>query len=87
MLVVEVEKKIKAQFSGKGPCTRSITWYVKEYHLVGTLLLKVPSPDEIPAHAFKSLCVGLESYISICQTNEKCVKLGKQKLAVLVNGS
>jgi hypothetical protein len=47
--------------------------------------VKVGSLSEIPVHAFESLCVRLESYISICQTNEKCAKLGKQKLAVLVN--
>jgi hypothetical protein len=85
MLAKEVEKKIIVQFSGKGPCAQSITWYVNEYHLVGTLPLKAGNPGDIPTHAFKSLCVGLERYISICQTNKKCAKLGKQKLVVLVN--
>ncbi len=44
ILAKEVEKKTKAPFSGKGPCARSITWYVNKYHLVNTSLLKVRSP-------------------------------------------
>ena len=85
MSVKEVERKIKARFSGEGLCARSITRYVNKYHFVGTSPLKNGRPGEILPHAFDSLCVGLESSISICQNNKKCAKLGKQKLAMLVN--
>ncbi len=85
MSAKQVERMIKARFSGEGPCARSITRYVNEYKLVGTSPLKNGRPGEIPPHAFDSLCVGLESYISICQNNKKFMKLGKLKLAMLVN--
>jgi hypothetical protein len=77
MSAKQVERMIKARFSGEGPCARSITRYVNEYKLVGTSPLKNGRPGEIPPHAFDSLCVGLESYISICQNNKKFMKLGK----------
>ena len=85
MSAKQVESIINARFSGEGPSARSITRYVNEYHLVGTSPLKNGRPGEIPPHAFDSLCVGLESYISICQNNKKFMKLGKLKLAMLVN--
>ena len=85
MSAKQVERIINAQFLGEGPCGQSITHYVNEYHLVGTSPLKNGRPGEIPPHAFDSLCVGLESYISICQNNKQCMKLGKLKLAMLVN--
>ena len=85
MSAKEVEKKIKIRYSGEGPCARTITRYVNQYHLVATSPLKVGKPSEIPDHAFESLCVGLESYISIIQNNKQNHKLEKKKLAALVN--
>ena len=40
MSAKQVERMIKARFSGEGPCARSITRYVNEYKLVGTSPLK-----------------------------------------------
>ena len=71
MSAKQVERMIKARFSGEGPCARSITRYVNEYKLVGTSPLKNGRPGEIPPHAFDSLCVGLESYISICVKRQR----------------
>jgi hypothetical protein len=56
MLAKEVEKKIKARFSGKGPCAQSITGYVNKYHLVSTLMLKV-------RHQVKSLHMHLSLFV------------------------
>ena len=36
MSAKEVEKKIKKRYSGEGPCARTITRYVNQYHLVAT---------------------------------------------------
>jgi len=48
MSAKEVEKKIKKHYSGEGPCARTITWYVNQYHLVDSFLLrKVGKPSEI----------------------------------------
>jgi hypothetical protein len=85
MSAKEVEKKIKMCYSGEGPCARTITRYVNQYHLVDSSPLKVGKLSEIPDHAFESLCVGLESYISIIQNNKQNHKLEKKKLMALVN--
>ena len=84
-LVFSKRKKIKKRYSGEGPCARTITRYANQYHLVDSSPLKVGKPSEIPDHAFGSLCVGLESYISIIQNNKRNHKLEKKKLAALVN--
>ena len=41
MSAMEVEKKNKIRYSGEGPCARTITRYVNQYHLVDTSPLKV----------------------------------------------
>jgi hypothetical protein len=78
MSAKEVEKKIKLRFYGEGPNAQSIMRYVNEYHLVGTSPLKNGFPGEIPPHAFDSLCVALESYISICKNNKNAQSLGSK---------
>ena len=78
----EVEAAIKKRFSGTGPSAQSITRYVNEYKLVGVSPVRRGSP---PA-AFESLCVGVESYISINQLNRNCRNnIGKKDLAQLIN--
>jgi hypothetical protein len=48
--------------------------------------VKQGSPGHIPLAAFESLCVGIESYISINQLNQNCSNgIGKKELAQLVN--
>ena len=81
----QVAAAIKKRYSGLGPSSRSITRYVNKYNLVGVSPVKRGSPGQIPRSAFESLCVTVESYISINQVNRTCTKIGKQKLAMLVN--
>ncbi len=85
MSAMEVERRIKKRYSGEGPCARMIMRYINQYRLVDSSPLKVGKPSEIPDHAFESLCVGLESYISIIQNNKLNHKLEKKKLMALVN--
>lgn len=77
MSAEQVSKAIKLRYNGAGPCS--------ERNLVDVSPVKHGSPGQIPQSAFESLCVALESYISINQVNRNWVKLGKQKLAMLVN--
>ena len=59
---------------------------MNEYKLVGVLPGGRGSPGNIPPAAFESLCVGVESYISINQLNPKCGNIiGKKDLMQLVN--
>ncbi len=59
---------------------------MNEYKLVGVLPVQRGSPGNIPPAAFESLCVGVESYISINHFNPKCGNIiGKEDLAQLVN--
>jgi hypothetical protein len=82
----EVEAAIKNRFSGTGPSARTITRYVKKYKLIGVLPVRRGSPGDIPPAAFESLCVGIESYISINQLNWNCGNnIGKKDIAQLVN--
>ena len=83
----KVEAAIKKRFSGTGPSARSITCNVNKYKykLVGVSPVRRGSPGDIPPAAFKSLCVGVESYISINQLNRNCGNnIGKKDLAQLV---
>jgi len=84
----KVEAANMKRFSGTaGPSARSITCYVNEYKLVGVLPVRRGSPGDFPPAAFESLCVGVESYISINQLNRNCGNnIGKKDLAQLVNG-
>jgi hypothetical protein len=82
----EVEAAIKTRFAGTGPSARTITRYVNEYKLIGVSPVRRGSPGDIPSAAFESLCVGVESYISINQLNRNCGNnIGKKDLAILVN--
>lgn len=85
MSAEQVAAAINKRYSDLGPCSRSITRYVNEYKLVGVSPVKRGSPGDIPRTAFESLCVAVESYISINQVNRTCSKIGKQKLAMIVN--
>ena len=74
----EVEKIIKARFDEIGPSARTITRYVNDYSLVGSSPVKHGSPGTLPDWAFESLCVALESYISINQVNQNCTNNRKK---------
>ena len=83
----KVEAAIKKRFSGTaGPSARSIACYVNKYKLVGVSPVQRGSPGGIPPTAFESLCVGVESNISINQLNRQCGNnIGNKDLAQLVN--
>jgi len=54
---------------------------------VATKMYKQGSPGNIPPASFESLCVAVESYISIMQLNRRCGNdIGKKELAQIVNG-
>ena len=82
-----IEKDVKQQFDGVGPSARTITRYVNENCLVNASPVKRGNPGYLPAWAFESLCVALESYISINQVNANCHNNGKKNLASRVNGA
>ena len=84
----ETHQMVRKQFDGTGPSDRTIICYVNKYKLVGTSPVKPGNTGNIPpACCFESLCVGVESYISIMQLNRRCGNnIGKMELSQLVNG-
>lgn len=82
----QISALIKKQFDGVGPSARSITRYVNEYSLVDSSPLKRGNPGLLPPWAFESLCVALESFISISQINMNGASNTKKNLAARVNG-
>jgi hypothetical protein len=65
----QVEQTIKKRFEETGPSAQTITCYVNKFKLIDASLVKQGSPGHIPPAAFESLCVNIESYISINQLN------------------
>jgi hypothetical protein len=54
--------------------------------LIGVSPVKQGSPGHILPAVFESLCIDIESYISINQLNQNCGNgIGKKELAQLVN--
>jgi hypothetical protein len=83
----ETQQMVRKRFDGTGPSDRTIVRYINENKLVGASPVKPGSPGDIPPACFDSLCVGVESYISIMQLNRRCGNnIGKMELAQLVNG-
>jgi hypothetical protein len=59
---------------------------MNEYSLVDTSPLNRGNPGTIPAWAFESLCVAVESFISINQVNKNGASNKKKNLSARVNG-
>ena len=83
----EIHQLMSKRFDGTAPGARTIRRYVNDYKLVGVSPIKQGSPGNIPPASFESLCVAVESYISIMQLNRRCGNdIGKKELAQIVNG-
>ncbi len=81
----ETQQMVRKQFDGTGPSDQTIIRYVNDYKLVGASPVKPGNPGNIPPACIESLCVGVESYISIMQLNQRCDNdIGKMELAQLV---
>ena len=81
-----ISMMVKKHHDGVGPSARSIRRYVNEFSLIDSSPLKRGSPGTIPAWAFESLCVAVESYISINQVNMNGASNKKKNLSARVNG-
>ena len=55
--------------------------------MVDTSPLKCSSPGYLPGWAFESLCIAVESFISINQINAMCHDNQKKNLSLQVNGA
>ena len=81
----EIEKVVRKRFNGVGPSARTITRYVNEYSLVNSSPVRRGNPGLLPFWVFESLCVALESFISINQVNQNCQANTKKNLSARVN--
>ena len=66
----KIARLVQAKYDGVGPHAATIWRYVNA-NLVGMSPLKPGVKGDVPAWAFKSLCVAFKSYIRIFQINSK----------------
>ena len=66
----EIAEKVRKEFDGVGPHAATIRKYVKA-NLQGMSPLKCGVKGDVPAWAFKSLCLAFESYVRIQQLNSR----------------
>ncbi len=76
--------RLKRKYDGIGQHPATIRKYVNA-NIACMSLLKPGAKGEVPACAFKSLCVAFESYVHIQQINSQQGKLTDKKLAVRIN--
>jgi hypothetical protein len=80
----KIARLVQAKYDGVGPHAATIWRYVNA-NLVRMSPLKPGVKGDVPAWAFKSLCVAFESYIRICQINSKMGEISYKKLAMCIN--
>ena len=80
----EIARLVRIEYDGVGPHAATIRRYVNA-NLSGMSPLKPGVKGDVPAWAFKSLCVAFESYIRICQINSKIGEITYKKLATRIN--
>ncbi len=80
----EIAILVKKEYDGAGPHATTIRRYVNA-NLSGMLPLKPGVKGDLPAWAFKSLCVAFKSYVRICQINSKIGEITYKKLATRIN--
>ncbi len=76
--------KVKKEFDRVGPHAATIRKYVNA-HLEGMSPLKCGVKGDVPASAFKSLCLAFESYVRIQQLNSRQGEITYKKLVVKIN--
>jgi hypothetical protein len=81
---LQIEAKVKKEFDGVGPSNETIRRYVSA-NLAGMSPLKIGVKGDVPACAFKSLCIAFESFIRIQQINSRQGEITYKKLAVRIN--
>jgi len=79
----QIEKKVKREFDGVGPCAMT-SCYVNS-NLQGMSPLKIGVKGDVPPCAFKSLCITFESFVRIMQINSKSGEITYKKLVVWIN--
>ena len=80
----QIEKKVKREFGGIGPCAMTIRRYVNS-NLQGMSPLKIGVKGDVPPCALKLLCIAFESFVRIMQINSKSGKITYKKLVVRIN--
>ena len=82
--IAAISKKVKEQFDGVGPSTRTIQTYVKD-GLIDTSLKKKGANGNLPLFAFNTICTAFHSFVAIHQINGKSGELNRNRLRDRVN--
>ena len=79
-----ISNKVKEQFDGIGPSTRTIQTYVKD-GLIDTSPKKMGTKGNLPLPAFNTICTAFHSFVTIHQINGKGGELNRRRLWDRVN--
>ena len=81
---LQIEAKVKKEFNGVGPHAATIRRYINA-NIAGMSPLKIGVKGDVPACAFKSLCIAFESFVCIQQINSRQGEITYKKLASRIN--
>ncbi len=81
---LQIEAKAKKEFNGVGPHAATIRRYINA-NIAGMSPLKIGVKGDVPACAFKSLCIAFESFVCIQQINSRQGEITYKKLASRIN--
>ncbi len=84
LLLRQIEKKVKKEYNGIGPC-HTIIWHYVNANIAGMSPLKHGVKGDVPPYAFKLLCVAFESFVCIQQINFCQGKITFKKVAARIN--
>jgi len=84
LLSLQIEAKVKKEFDGVRLHAATIRRYVN-VNIAGMSPLKIGVKGDVPACAFKSLCIAFKSFVRIQQINSRHGKITYKKLAARIN--
>ncbi len=84
LLLHQIEKKLKNQYDGVGPCHTTI-WHYVNTNIAGMSPLKHGVKGDVPPCAFKLLCIAFKSFVCIQHINSCQGEITYKKLASRIN--
>jgi hypothetical protein len=80
----QIEKKVKKEYNGVGPCHTTI-WRYANANIAGMSPLKHGVKGDVPPCVFKLLCIAFESFVCIQQINSCQGAITYKKIMARIN--
>jgi hypothetical protein len=80
----QIEKKVKKEYDGIG-LHAAIIWRYINANIAGMSPLKIGVKGDVPTCVFKLLCIAVENFVRIQQTNSCQGKITYKKLVARIN--